>query len=259
MRAGRAFLDTDTTASRTAIANESLVQRLFSGQNPIGSRVWIGETPYDIVGVVADYSSNPVHRQLEPRLFVPLSESADVRRMHFVIRADGDPTLLVPAVRRAIPAALTGTAVTHVYTFDQILRVVRQEILLGSAPLFPLVAIGLLLTAAGIYGVLAFAIERRSREFAVRVAVGARRADLIRLVSAHAGRLVASGLALGLGSMFGLSRIVRASGGAGSFMDPAPYVFLVPIVVVLGIGVIATWLPSRRAAKIDPAVLLRTS
>jgi ABC-type antimicrobial peptide transport system permease subunit len=122
----------------------------------------------------------------------------------------------------------------------------------------PLISIGTLLTVAGIYGVLAFAVSRRARELAVRVAVGAAPRDLIWVVARHTLRLVALGAGIGLAVTFGLSRLVRAGGGAGSIWDPAFPAFAFPVAAIVVIGLIATWLPARRAAGADPATLLRT-
>ena len=132
-----------------------------------------------------------------------------------------------------------------------------REILIGTAPLVPLIVIGMLLTAAGIYGVLAFAIARRSRELAVRIAVGATGRDLVRLVSAHTMRLVLAGATAGIAVTFGLARVVRTSGGAGSIWDPGVQAFVIPVLLVLVIGAVATWIPARRALRINPAELLR--
>jgi ABC-type antimicrobial peptide transport system permease subunit len=147
----------------------------------------------------------------------------------------------------------------NVYTFDQIITIIGQEMLVGTAPLFPLIAVGTMLTAAGIYGVLAFAITRRSRELAVRIAIGATGGDVVRLVTAHTVRLIAIGTLLGTGTTFALSRVVRAVGGAGSIFDPPVEVFFAPLLVVVAIGALATWIPARRALKIDPSILLRAT
>jgi len=125
--------------------------------------------------------------------------------------------------------------------------------------LFPLIAIGMLLTIAGIHGVLAFSITRRTRELAVRVAVGATDWDLVRLVSAQTVRLLLVGASAGIAATFALSQVVRAKGGAGSIWDPGLEAFLVPLLIVLVIGGLATWIPSRRALKINPSELLRTT
>ncbi len=137
------------------------------------------------------------------------------------------------------------------------MAIIGQEILVGMAPLFPLVTIGMLLTMAGVYGVVAFAVTRRARELAVRVAVGAGQWDLIRLVGGQSFLLMAVGGTLGIAATFALARLVRANGGAGTIWDPGVQAFGVPLVVVFVIGVFATWFPSRRALKINPANLLR--
>jgi MacB-like periplasmic core domain len=260
MRAGRAFSGADSSAGRTAIVNEALARQLFPGRDALGARLWVANVPHDIIGVVADYARHPLWAdQPVPRVFVPLApDSANVRRMHFLVRTVGNPAALVQTVRTAARKVAPGTAVGSVETVDGIIRIMGQEMLVGTAPLMPLVTIGLMLTTAGIYGVLAFAIARRSRELAVRVAVGASARDVVRLVTAHTMRLILAGSALGLFLMFALSRVVRAGGGAGSIWDPALLSFVVPVVVVAFVGALATWIPSRRALRIDPVVLLRT-
>jgi hypothetical protein len=261
MRAGRTFSSQDSPAARIAVANESLAKRMFPGASAVGQRIWIGGAPHDIIGVVADYAGNPVQvPSAHPRVFLPLATDVkNLRRLAFIIRAEPDPGPLVQPVRRLAPEAAPGTIVTSAYTFDQIREAGSQEVLIGTAPLVPLIAIGTLLTTAGIYGVLAFAITRRSRELAVRMAVGATGADVVRLVTAHSIRLVGIGASVGIAVTFGLSRVVRASGGAGSIFDPPLHVFVWPVVAVIVIGAVATWVPSRRALRINPAVLLRAN
>jgi ABC-type antimicrobial peptide transport system permease subunit len=117
----------------------------------------------------------------------------------------------------------------------------------------------LLLTAAGIYGVLAFAVTRRARELAVRLAIGATDRDVIRLITIHTSRLVGIGALIGVAITFGLSRIVRAGGGAGTIYDPRLLAFVLPVLILIVIGLLASWIPSRRALKINPAIVLRTT
>src|SRR5262249_49675999 len=156
-------------------------------------------------------------------------------------------------VRRTIRDSAVGTTVTSTVTFESIKTVSGQELLVGTAPLVPMVVVGLLLTMAGIYGVLAFSIARRSRELAVRVAIGATPRDLIGLVANMSARLVAVGALLGIGFTLGLSRIVRAAGGGGSPFDPDWTSFAIPLAVVSAVAAVATWAPTRRVRKIDPA------
>jgi predicted permease len=261
MRSGRAFSTTDSTAARAVVVNDGLARRLFPAGAATGQRVWIGSAAYDIIGVVANYSNNPMRAELDdPQVFIPVPAfAASVTEVSILVRAAGDPGVLVETIRRHIRASASGTEVRTTFTFDQIRSVIGQEILVGTAPLIPLIAIGVLLTAAGIYGVLAFAVARRGRELAVRLALGATGRNLARLVTAHTARLVGFGSAIGIGLTFGLSRIVRASGGAGSIYDPPLEAFIVPIVIIFAIGALGTWVPSRRALNVDPAKALRTT
>jgi putative ABC transport system permease protein len=260
IRAGRAFSSHDS--GRLAIVNETLARQLFQGHDPLGDRIWIGGTSYDVVGVVADYRTNPMRAgEFEPKVYVPLpgEPTKEVARVHFLVRAEGDPGPLTQTIRREVRDAVPGTVVAGAVTIDQIFSIIGQEILVGTAPLVPLIVVGMLLTTAGIYGVLAFAISRRSRELAVRIAVGATGRDLVRLVSAHTLRLVVVGVTAGIAVTFGLSRIVRTRGGAGSIWDPGVAAFVLPVLIVIVIGALATWIPSRRVLRINPADLLRTT
>jgi len=192
-------------------------------------------------------------------VFLPLDAGATGPHAEFLVRAATDPAPVLRALRAVVRDAAAGNVVAGGFTLPQLMDVAAQEILIGTAPLAPLVATGMLLTAVGIYGVLAFAIARRSKELAVRAAIGASRRDLLALVTTHSFRLVATGIGLGIACTFALSRVVRASGGAGTMLDPPWEGFVVPALVVLAIGAIATWIPSRRAMNADPAVLLRTT
>lgn len=259
LRAGRAFTDQDGGAGPIAIVNETLGGHLWPGGSPVGKRVWIRETAYDVVGVVADYRNSAFqNRDWDPKVYVPFPDRGnDVKSVRFLVRSSGDAVAVARALRREIPKSAAGDVVSSAYTLDEIIAVGGQEILVGTAPLVPLVATGMVLTAAGIYGVLAFAIARRSKELAVRVAIGATRRDLVRLVAAQSLRLVAIGTICGVGATYSLVRVMRASGGAGSFFDPGWTAFVVPAVVIVVVGALASWIPARRALTINPSTLLR--
>jgi putative ABC transport system permease protein len=261
MRMGRAFARQDTTRSRAVIVNESFALQVFGQSSPIGRQVWLDKTAYDIVGVVADYMTNPVEsRFVTPKMFHPLAEEpSGTTGVRFLVRATGDPASLVEPVRRALRGASVGLNVSSAFTLRQIMTVQGQEYFAGTAPLIPLIVIGMMLTSSGIYGVLAFAVSRRSRELAIRVAIGAARRDQVRLVMMQSLRLVTTGSAFGIASTFALSRLVRAAGGAGSIYDPPWQAFVVPILIVMVVGGLATWIPTRRALRVNPAVLLKST
>ncbi len=256
--AGRAFANADTaTPAAVAIVNQSLASRLTPGRNPIGAHIWLGQTGYEVVGVVADYLPAPLSR-VTPAVYLPLRTDTGVPSLQLVLRVPAAPAPLIANVRRDIQRSGTGNTVASAFTADQIIMGGSQEILVGTYPLVPLITIGILLTAAGIYAVLAFVVVRRSKEFALRVAIGASRGDVIRLVTSQSLRLIAIGTTLGVAATFGLSRIVRAAGGAGSMFDtPAWPAFAVPVLIIVGVGALATWIPARRALRFEPAALLR--
>ena len=174
-----------------------------------------------------------------------------------MIRASGDAASMTQTVRREITAMGGRATVSGVTTVEQIKTIIGQEILVGTFPLFPLIATGMLLTAAGIYGVLAFAVSRRATELAVRIAVGATGRDLLRLVAAHSLRMLGIGSAIGIALTFALTRVAQGRGGI--FDSPHWQAFVVPLLLILVIGTIATLIPMRRALKINPTVLLRTT
>jgi len=260
VRSGRAFTMQDAASARPLIVNEALAKRMFADGTAIGQTLWIDEKSYDIVGVVANYTTNMFGvEHTGPELFVPLAREANNTTMSFLVRTEGSPGRLIQDVRRELQGANAGMEVRRVFALSQVREVGAQEILVGTAPLIPLITIGLLLTAAGIYGVLAFAITRRAKELAVRLAIGATNRHVITLVGTQAIRLVGIGAVIGVGLTFGLSRIVRAGGGAGSIYDPQLVAFATPVVILVAIGILASWIPSRRALKINPAIVLRTT
>jgi ABC-type antimicrobial peptide transport system permease subunit len=201
---------------------------------------------------VADFVENPLGRP-RPSFYLPLSSQASTVSTHlFLVKVSGAPAAVVPAVRERL---MTLDRASTVRAMRSIVEGAASEIAVTIFPMTPLVAIGILLTASGIYGILAFAITRRSKELAIRIAVGAGTADLLRLVARLGFRLVGTGIFLGVGLTFGLSRFIQGAGGV--FDSPRWPVFAVPVFIILAVGVLAACVPSRRAISLDPAVLLR--
>src|SRR5262249_10986624 len=149
--AGRGFTTADSAATRTAIVNQALARRLFAGRDATGARVFLEGTPYDVVGVSANFENSPFFREHEPRIFLPMAITPAPARVQFVVRAKDDPTAIVRPVRLRMTEAAGGNTTSAVFTFDQIRTIGGQEMLVGTVPLAPLVVIGVLLTVAGIY------------------------------------------------------------------------------------------------------------
>jgi predicted permease len=259
IRSGRAFSTTDAvTAPTVAIVNEALARRLWANGTALGRRVRVNGGRYDVIGVVGDYRYFPIS-SVTPAVYVPLSsEVSDLTRLQFVSRAATGAGPLIAGLRRDIRRIASGYVVASALTADEWIATGGQEILAGTAPLIPLIAIGMLLTASGVYAVLAFAVARRSKEFALRTALGASTRDIVRLVVGHSVRLLLIGSVLGVVVTFALSRVVRAIGGAGSLFDTPDWpAFVIPCLIMLGVAAIATWIPTQRALQAEPAMLLR--
>lgn len=264
MRAGRIFDQRDTLASEAvAIVNDVLAGQLWPGASggavaaALGRQVFIEGSPRTVVGVVTGYAMTAI-QPVRPTVFTPFAQLADIpHRAEFMVRATGDAAPLTQTIRREVDAMGGGVVVAGVNTVEQIKAIIGQEIIVGTFPLFPLIATGMLLTAAGIYGVLAFAVSRRAPELAVRVAIGATNRDLLRLVALHSAGMLGLGTAIGVALTFGLTRVSQGRGGV--FDSPGWEAFVVPILMICAIGTIATLIPMRRALKINPSSLLRTT
>jgi len=258
--AGRTFGPQDQgPSSHVAIVNDILARQLWPGRDAIAARIWVNNAPYEIVGVVAGYATYPL-RPPSPRFYLPLRiQPPNPTHVQIVIRAAHDPSSLVRPVRQELRQLGATYSVPSAFTLNQVIEVGAGEIMTLTYAISPLLGIGLFLTATGIFGVLAFAIARRSKELALRVALGATSRELGRLVVVHTFWLLATGVIAGVAGTFALTRMVRAAGGAGSPFDtPGWEAFVVPVLVVLAVGAFATWIPARRAIRIDPAILLKT-
>ena len=263
MRAGRMFTEADTAGSEpVAVVNEVLANQLWPSADgtpaaAIGRQIFIGGRPHLVIGVVAGYAMTAI-QPARAAVFTPFAQQQPPPpRAELMIRAAGDAASMTQTVRREITAMGGRATVSGVTTVEQIKTIIGQEILVGTFPLFPLIATGMLLTAAGIYGVLAFAVSRRATELAVRIAVGATGRDLLRLVAAHSLRMLGIGSTIGIALTFALTRVAQGRGGV--FDSPHWQAFVVPLLLILVIGTIATLIPMRRALKINPTVLLRTT
>jgi putative ABC transport system permease protein len=257
LRRGRSFTNQDTTnAARAAIINQKLAEALLPGRDPIGTSVRTGGAAYEIVGVVSDYSNAPLGRR-RPGLFLPLTvPSPNTSRIELLVRADRNPAELVRAIRAEIQALAPDHAVPSAFVIQSILETGGQEVMVSAALMAPMIAIGLFLSAAGIYGVLAFAVARRSKELALRIAIGATRTQLFRAVAGQAIQLLSVGAVSGAGATFAVSKLAQTQGGF--FESPRWPMFIIPVVIVFAVGALASWIPSRRALSVDPAVLLRS-
>ena len=258
--AGRDFRNETANGPRVAVVNKAFVDRLFPGVNPIGQHVNGGQWSYEIIGVVGNAKSRTLGEETRPILYRSLDQSitedASVMGYTLVVHTPGNPAALVESVRRQIYALDPNMAIYNEETMEEH---VRTAYLLPriAATLFGVFGcIGLILAAVGLYGVMSYAVSRRTREIGIRMALGARAGAVARLIVRQGMALASIALLLGWPAAWMLSKL------ASSFLygiqphDRQTFI-LVPVFLAI-IAFIACWLPARRAATIDPVQALRT-
>jgi predicted permease len=258
---GRGIEPSDgSDAGRVAVVNEAFVRRFLPDGRPVGRRFLFGtaegeDPPWiTIVGVVADARRSGLDREAHPSAYLPLAQYSSPR-MNIMVRTLTDPLGLVEPIRAAVAAVDPEQPLAEVRTLKQaVSRLVADRrfvmLLLG---LFAGVALSL--AAIGIYGVMAYVVGQRAREIGIRVALGARRQDVRRLVIGEGMVVVGVGLLLGLGGAVVLTRLLRGLLYQTSPLDPMT--LLLGTAVLAAVALVANWLPAGRAARMDPMQALR--
>ncbi|MFL5580620.1 MAG: ABC transporter permease [Gemmatimonadaceae bacterium] len=254
---GRDFTDADRAGTPgVAIIGEALARRWFAGQDPIGKRVgypWPNDF-LTIVGVAADAQYDAPGKPAEPAIYAPFLQRPEAS-MVVAVRASGDPARAAQALRAAVAAADPTAAVSDVRTMTERLEasVARPRFTARLLLAFALVALAL--GAVGVYGVMSYAVSQRTRELGVRLALGARPRDVLTLVARQGGALAALGTALGIAASLGAARLLGGLLYGVGAADPATFATVPAVLAATALA--ACWIPARRAARTDPAVVLR--
>jgi predicted permease len=259
---GRDILESDTMNSpKVAVVDETFVHHFFGEENPIGRTFRIrssGKDPlrFEIVGVAKDVELTDPHDQPRPKAFFPYCQApARLNTMFFEVRAMGDPTQLVSEVREVVRRADPDLPLMNVKTqAEQTGEALAQEKLFARlSSFFGLVA--LLLASIGLYGTLSYAVTRKTREIGIRMALGAKPADVLGMVIGQGLRLAALGVALGLGAGLGFTRWIASMIYGVSPRDPVT--FALGSALLLLVASLACLIPARRAMRVDPLIALR--
>jgi putative ABC transport system permease protein len=258
--AGRTFTagDIDDPASGAVIVSKAFAERFWPGRDPIGQGVASGGRlrPFShVVGVVGDVYASAVDQPPALAIYYPVG--VDDAAPHLVVRvARGDPLSYLPAIRRAtwevdptVPLA-NAEAMETVVARSMSRRVVSMA-LLGVAG-----GLALLLAAIGVYALIAYVVARRTNEIGIRLALGAQPREVERMVVREAGRLAAAGVVLGVAGAVGFARLLGSLLFGVRAWDPAAYA--VATLVLASVATVAAWVPARRAARVDPALALRS-
>jgi predicted permease len=257
---GRDFTAQDhETSMKVAVINEAFARYYFGNEDPLGQRFDRGNDggEVEIIGVVKDAKANSIQEQTPRTFYVPfLQDPGAWRETTFQIRTAGEPTNLASAVRNVVQEIESNLSLFRVRTLAaQIDESIGQERLVTTlASLFGLLA--LLLTCAGLYGVLSYSVTQRALEIGVRMALGAQTGDVLRLVIGQGMRLVAPGILLGLAGAYGATRWIASFLYEVRAVDWPTYSLIA--VLLLAVALLACWIPARRATKVDPLVALRS-
>jgi putative ABC transport system permease protein len=255
LRSGRLLREADDpSAAPVLLINEAAARRFFPEQAPLGQQIAFWGTARTIVGVVGDERFQGVAEAAPPAVYVPLAQ-APTAGGSLLVRARRDPVSLAGAVRAAFREIDPALAVFGVETLDETLsRSVGQRrftvLLLG---LFA--ALALSLAVVGVHGVLSYSVAQRTREIGIRMALGATRRSVTRMVMGQGTGLIAAGILLGLVGALLLSRVLRGLLFGVSATDPA--IFGGVALLLLLVALLASYLPARRATRVDPAITLR--
>ena len=252
---GRVFtLAHDQKALRVAVIDEKFARKHGKDRDPIGKRISTGDTNkwLTIVGVVAHVKNYGVDRDSRQELYIPFAQQP-AAAMTLVVKAEH--ASVAGAIRAVVHELDPDQPLETFRSLDQILadNIAPRRVAMLLLSVFS--GLALALAVVGIYGVMAFAVSQRTREIGVRMALGARPADVLALVLGQSGRLVFAGVIVGLLAAVGLTRLMRSLVFGVSTIDPATYVFMP--VVLLAVAFLASYLPARRAAKVDPMEALR--
>jgi putative ABC transport system permease protein len=258
LRAGRVLTDhDDARAPRVTLVSESLARKYFEGENPVGQRIVPDESlpPIEIVGVVGDARRDSLAAEAGPEFYVPFGQAAQ-RRLNLVVRTDAvDPASMSSALRGAVAEMDKEQLIWQTRTLDQIVSssVARRRFNMTLLGLFASVA--LLLAALGLYGVMAYSVTRRTHEIGIRMALGARGWDVLRMVVGQGMRLALVGVGLGLVAAYAVTRVLASLLYGVTATDPLTFAGLAALLAC--VAFLASYLPARRATKVDPMVALR--
>jgi putative ABC transport system permease protein len=255
LRQGRLFdQHDDLDAKLVALVNEAMVRKHFARENPLGQHIVMGK-PMEIVGVVADAKLYGLDAPVEPAVYVPHAQHSGDSSMAVVVRTEGDATAIASAVRREVLKRDPEQPVSNVRTMQKVLSDSLMLRRVSMLLLTVFASLALTLATVGIYGLTAYSVSRRTHEIGLRVALGARQSQILRLVVG--GGLVTSliGAAIGVAVAFELTR--GLSGMLYGVTATDPLVFGGVPLLLIAVSVLASYIPARKATRIDPLVALR--
>jgi putative ABC transport system permease protein len=262
LRSGRRLAEADRAgAPLVVVVNESFAKRYYPGVSALGQRIATGDESQarwlEIVGVVGDTRGRGMTADPEPEMYVTLEQDADRwNQLFLLVRTAGEPALMVPTVRRLIAEIDREQPVYAIQTLEEAFAATTLQHRVSTILLGVFAGLAVVLAALGVYAVMAQSVAARRQEIGIRMALGAAKGDVVRMVIGQALRLLLVGAGLGVAGGIALGRIASSLLVGTSSSDPA--VLGVVTAALVAIGLAASWVPARRASRIDPASALRT-
>jgi putative ABC transport system permease protein len=268
IRSGREFTNRDTSQSQpVAIVNDSLVRLYWPNGNPIGAHMQLddnnqGPREVEVVGVVGDVRHAGLHVDPTPEAYVPIAQiplenvPLLTNSMNWVVRTSAEPLTLAGVVRREVQSVDANIPTSYTRNMEQFLSssLAPNRFNLFFLGVFSVVA--LLLASTGIYAIISYSVARRRQEFGIRMALGAQPLDVLKLVVGGGLKIVLIGVALGLVAAYILTRLLSNLLYGITATDPSIFVAMSLLIII--ISVLASYIPARRAAKVDPMIALRS-
>ncbi|MFL6333626.1 MAG: ADOP family duplicated permease [Pyrinomonadaceae bacterium] len=259
LRRGRTFTDVeDSEARHVILVSESFARRFFPGADPLGKRikVYMSEDPAwtEIVGIVGDVRYDNLTAEAEPFVYYPHPELT-YEFMTLVIRTDGDPAGMAPAVRREIVSLDPDQPVSDVRTMTQVMADTVARARFNTLLLAVFAGLATLLAAVGIFGVMSYSVQLRTREIGLRMALGAQPGRVLLLVLRQGLLLTLVGIGVGLAGALALSRVMSGLLYGVTASDPATFAAIVALLGV--VSLVACYIPARRATRVDPLIALK--
>jgi len=258
---GRNFNEHDRLSSvPVTLINETFARRYFPNEDPVGKRIKVGgpERPrapwMEIIGVVGDTKYSSLGGAFEPARYQSFTQVA-WNGLHLVVKTAGDPMQLVPAIRREVAALDKSVPLDGIRTMTDAMQLAVSQPRFRTLLLATFAGLALILAAIGIYGVMSYAVTRRTREIGIRLSLGARRLDVLKLVIVDGLTLGAIGIALGLVGAFAATRLLGTLLFEVTPTDPATFLILSAFLFV--VALIACYVPAYRATRVDPLIALK--
>jgi putative ABC transport system permease protein len=258
LRKGRLFTEQDDVrAAPVVLINETVARRFFAGRDPVGERLKFGDGKRDtaeIIGVVTDVKNEDLEEQADPTVYAPFAQQP-WRQMNLIIHARQDPTPLASAARGSVRALDRGVPVSYVKTLRRMIDERLSPKRLMTLVIGVFAAAALLLAAVGIYAVISYVVAQRTREFGIRLALGAQSGAVLKLVIGQGLKLTLIGVALGLAGAFMLTRAMSFFLFGVTATDPLTFISV--SLLQAAVALLACYLPARRATKVDPLIALK--